>query len=87
MKLLDKTTAHILVKANNNSEWDNCEFAIKGDFGKSAYVLALYFRAYTIFSLWYYNIVFCQDINSRSDNMIKDLLLTLTGRYSQQQLM
>ena len=28
MKLLDKTTAHLLVKANTNSEWDNCEFAI-----------------------------------------------------------
>ena len=28
MKLSDKTTAHILVKANTNSEWDNCEFAI-----------------------------------------------------------
>lgn len=26
MKLSDKATAHILVKAN--SEWDNCEFAI-----------------------------------------------------------
>lgn len=28
MKLSDKATAHILVKANTNSEWDNCEFAI-----------------------------------------------------------
>ncbi|WP_447951660.1 hypothetical protein [Chryseobacterium koreense] len=28
MKLSDKSTAHILVKANTNSEWDNCEFAI-----------------------------------------------------------
>lgn len=28
MKTTDKATAHILVKANTNSEWDNCEFAI-----------------------------------------------------------
>src|SRR5690606_38499340 len=28
MKQSDKPTAHILVKANTNSEWDNCEFAI-----------------------------------------------------------
>lgn len=28
MKLSDKATAHILVKANTNSEWDNCGFAI-----------------------------------------------------------
>lgn len=28
MKLSAKATAYILVKANTNSEWDNCEFAI-----------------------------------------------------------
>lgn len=28
MKLSDKPTAYILIKANTNSEWDNCEFAI-----------------------------------------------------------
>ncbi len=28
MKLSDKATAHILVKANTNSEWDNWGFAI-----------------------------------------------------------
>lgn len=28
MKLSDKPTAHILVKADTNSEWDYCEFAI-----------------------------------------------------------
>ncbi len=28
MKLSDNATAHILVKATTNSEWDNCEFAI-----------------------------------------------------------
>ena len=28
MKLSDKATINILVKANTNSEWDNCEFAI-----------------------------------------------------------
>lgn len=28
MKLSNKPTAHILVKAYTNSDWDNCEFAI-----------------------------------------------------------
>ena len=28
MKISDKPTAHILVKADTNSEWDYCEFAI-----------------------------------------------------------
>lgn len=28
MKTTDKATAHLLVKANTNSEWDNCNFAI-----------------------------------------------------------
>lgn len=28
MKTTNKTTAHILIKATTNSEWDNCEFAI-----------------------------------------------------------
>lgn len=28
MKPSNKATAHILVKANTSSEWDNCEFAI-----------------------------------------------------------
>ncbi len=28
MKTTDKATAHLLVKANTNSEWDNCDFAI-----------------------------------------------------------
>ncbi|MBZ4192023.1 hypothetical protein [Niabella beijingensis] len=28
MKLSDKATAYLLVKANTNSEWDNCNFAI-----------------------------------------------------------
>ncbi|MDV3805252.1 hypothetical protein CMU35_08855 [Elizabethkingia anophelis] len=28
MKISDKATGHILVKANTNSEWDYCEFAI-----------------------------------------------------------
>lgn len=28
MKTTDKNTAYILLKANTNSEWDNCEFAI-----------------------------------------------------------
>ncbi len=28
MKLLDKPTAYILLRAGTNSEWDNCDFAI-----------------------------------------------------------
>jgi hypothetical protein len=28
MKLSDKPTAHVLLKAGTNSEWDNCNFAI-----------------------------------------------------------
>jgi len=28
MKTTDKATAYLLVKANTNSEWDSCEFAI-----------------------------------------------------------
>lgn len=28
MKISDKSTAHILIKANTNSEWDCCEFAV-----------------------------------------------------------
>lgn len=28
MKLSDKPTAHLLLKAGTNSEWDNCSFAI-----------------------------------------------------------
>ncbi|MDX3913920.1 MAG: hypothetical protein QHC79_10325 [Pseudosphingobacterium sp.] len=28
MKATNKTTAHLLIKANTNSEWDSCEFAI-----------------------------------------------------------
>ena len=28
MKISDKPTEHILVKAHSNSEWDSCEFAI-----------------------------------------------------------
>lgn len=28
MKATDKATAYLLVKANTNSEWDSCEFAI-----------------------------------------------------------
>lgn len=28
MKISDKSTEHILVRAHNNSEWDSCEFAI-----------------------------------------------------------
>lgn len=28
MKISDKPTAHILIKASTNSEWDCCEFAI-----------------------------------------------------------
>lgn len=28
MKISDKPTNHILVKASTNSEWDNCDFAI-----------------------------------------------------------
>jgi hypothetical protein len=28
MKLSDKATAHVLLKAGTNSEWDNCNFAI-----------------------------------------------------------
>lgn len=28
MKILDKPTTHILIKANTNSEWDCCEFAV-----------------------------------------------------------
>lgn len=28
MKVSDKPTGRILVRANSNSEWDSCEFAI-----------------------------------------------------------
>ena len=28
MKISDKSTEHILIKANTNSEWDCCEFAL-----------------------------------------------------------
>ncbi len=28
MKLSDKPTAYVLLKAGTNSEWDNCNFAI-----------------------------------------------------------